>query len=164
MQVQPCNTYAARPAGTSLYRVGQSVFKIYYVDIYGRQHPERFEWDRGELSRETVAQRLAEQELAGVGFVVAFPHIVKVFRYAPEAEILVFVRAFRPADGTEIPLARGEGYVEFACLAEALIAADEYRAWAAAKSVEAYLDSWSDWADAPIVDHAKLRRYFAPGE
>ena len=42
--IKPANTYAARPSGTAIYRHGAHVFKVYYVDIYGREHPERYEW------------------------------------------------------------------------------------------------------------------------
>lgn len=160
MKVATCNRYAARPADTALWRDGRSAFKIYYVDIYGRENPERFEWDRNELSRDVVPRALSAMGLEGVGFVLAFPHIVKVFRWAPSAEILLFVKAFRPADGSPLDLARPEGYVEFACLAEAVVAADEYRLWAAAETVEACLDQWVTWGDLPIVDHGKLARYW----
>ncbi len=160
MKVTSCNSYAARPAGTALWREGKSAFKIYYVDIYGRPQPERFEWDRNDLAREAVPRALAAMGLEGIGFVLAFPHIVKVFRYAPSAEILLFVKAFKPGDGSPIDLDRGDGYVEFACLAEAVVAADEYSLWAAAESVAAYLDHWVTWGDLPIVDHGKLGRYW----
>ena len=70
------------------------------------------------------------------------------------------MRAWRTEDFAPLSVERGEGYVEFACLAEAIIAADEFRFWAEAPSVEAYLERWCDWAEAPILDHAKLRRYF----
>ncbi len=160
MIVKPCNTYAARPAGQRFWQHGPSAFKIYYVDIYGREHPERFEWAPCGLDQAVVPAALATLGVEGVGFVIAFPHIVKVFRWSPQAEILLLVKAFKPADLSPILLDRDEGYVEFACLAEALIAADEYRLWAAATSVAGYLAQWSSWADTPIVDHAKLRRYW----
>lgn len=160
MKVSDCNTYAARPAGRGFYRAGRSAFKIYYVDIYGREHPERFEWPLNDLGQDEVLAALEELEVEGIGFVLAFPHIAKIFRYSPEAEILMLVKAFKPRERTDIPLERGEGYVEFACLAEAVIAAEEYRFWAAAPSVEAYLEQWVEWGELPIVDHRKLQRYW----
>ena len=30
--IRPCNTYAARPAGTAVYVNGKHTFKIYYVE------------------------------------------------------------------------------------------------------------------------------------
>ena len=160
MEITSCNSYAARPAGTRLWRSGKSAFKVYYVDIYGRDHPERFEWDLNELNQDAVPQALDAMGLEGVGFVIAFPHIVKIFRYAPSAEILIFVKAFKPGDGSPIDLDRGDGYVEFACLAEAVIGAEEYKLWAGAPSVETYLDEWVEWGELPIVDHTKLSRYW----
>lgn len=160
MNVKPCNSYAARPAGTALHRSGRSVFKIYYADIYGREQPERYEWDRAAHRRETVTTALDQLGVEGVGFVVAFPHVAKAFRWSPEAETLLLVRAFRPADGSPLSLDRGERYMEFACLAEAVIAAQEYRLWATAPTVEAWLDQWVVWPDLPIVDHTKLGRYW----
>lgn len=161
MKVATCNSYAARPAGAVMWRDGKSAFKVYYVDIYGRRQPQRFEWALHRLGLDVVPRELARQKLEGIGFVLAFPHIVKVFRWAPSAEILLFVRAFETGNGSNISLDREEGYVEFACLAEAVVAAEEYRLWAAADSVEAYLDQWADWGDLPIADHGKLGRYWS---
>jgi len=158
--IKPCNPYIARPAGQALYRRDRHAFKIYYVDIVGRDQPERYEWDRCGRSREALLDALTDADIAGVGFVASFPHITKVFRFAPSAEIIMHVRAFNTADFAEINLQREEGYLEFACYAEALIAADEYRFWAEADAVAAYLEQWSPWAAAPVRDHQKLARYF----
>lgn len=161
MNVKPCNTYAAKSAGTTVYRDGRTAFKVYYVSIYGREHPERYEWDLCDLSCEAVVERLKELGIEGVGFVLAFPHIVKVFRFGPEAETLLNVRAFKPGDGEPIPLERAEGYTEFACLAEADVASREYLLWAAAESVEEYLGKLVTWGPLPIIDHEKLGRYWS---
>ena len=40
--IKPCNPYTARPAGQALYRRDRHAFKIYYVDIVGRDRPERY--------------------------------------------------------------------------------------------------------------------------
>ena len=162
--IKPANTYAAYPGGTATYRNGPHVFKVYYVDITGREHPERYEWALCGRSRESVLNLLAQASVEGIGAVVSFPHITKVFRFAPSAETIMHVRAFKTEDFTEIDLQREEGYLEFACYAEALIAADEYRFWAEARSVQEYLQRWSDWQDAVIVDHTKLGEHFAPRE
>ncbi len=158
-EVKPCNTYAARPSGVATYCDGPTVYKVYYVDIYGRQEPERYEWDRCELPRATAIEHLATAGVEGVGFVVAFPHITKVFRFAPSAETVMHVRAFRTTDFAPLDLQREEGYLEFACYAEAVIAAAEYELWARAKTVEEYLEGTWPGAEARIADHTKLRRY-----
>ncbi len=160
MEIKRCNTYAARPSGTSLYRHGKSAYKIYYVDIYGRSNPERFEWDRCGRSRESVSDGLARVALEGVGAVAAFPHITKVFRFAPSAETIMHVRGFWTPDFSEVDLSREDGFVEFACYAEAIIAAEEYRFWAEAGTVAEYFAQWVQWADAPVVDCAKMARHF----
>lgn len=159
--IKPANTYAARPAGQAFYRRGRHAFKIYYVDIIGRQQPERYEWELCGRHRDDVLAALAQANIEGIGFVVSFPHITKVFRFAPSTETIMHVRAFNTADFTEISLQREEGYLEFACYAEAVIAADEYRFWATAPHVEQYLQAWSAWQEADIADNAKLARHFA---
>lgn len=159
--VTPVNTYVARPAGTEFVRLtdGLSAFKVYFVDIIGRSEPQRFEWDLCGRDRATIAAGLGSAGVSGVGFVTAFPHITKAFRFAPSAETILHVKAYNSADFAAIDLSRPSGYVEFACLAEAVIGADEYRYWAEATCVEEYLKRWCDWPLSPIVDHAKLARY-----
>ena len=160
--IKPCNTYHGKSAGTEMVRMpdGKSAFKVYFVDIVGRKQPERFEWMLSGRSPKDFLAGLAKRGIEGIGFVIAFPHITKVYRYGPNPEIVMNVKAYK-TDGLEpLSLERGEGYVEFACLAEAVIGADEYEFWAKAKSVEEYLKQWSDFADGPIVDHEKLRRYW----
>ena len=158
--IKPCNPYAARPAGTAVYRDGRTAFKVYYVDIYGRQQRERYEWDLCGRPRQEVLEHLRAAGVEGVGAVVSFPHITKVFRWAPSAETICHVRAFWTKDFSEVDLQREEGYLAWACFAEAIIAADEYRFWAEAGSVEEYLARWSEWQDAPVRDNGKLARYF----
>lgn len=158
--VADCRTYAARPSGTSWYRAGLSAFKVYLVDIFGRAQPELYEWDACGHERESLVSALAEAAIEGVGFVIAFPHITKVFRFAPSAETVMQVRAFRTDPFAPLDLAREEGYMEFACLAEAVIACDEYQLWAAAASVEEYLAEWSSWSPVQITEHTKLQAHF----
>lgn len=160
--VKPCNPYSARPSGTAIYENGKSVYKVYYVDIYGREHPERYEWDLSQLSREAVIKSLARIGVEGIGAVVAFPHITKVFRFAPSAETIMHVRGYWTPDFREVDLQREEGFIEFACYAEAIIAAEEYRFWAEADTVEQYLRRWCEWDDAPVGNCRKLAVYFGP--
>ena len=162
--VKPCDTYHAVSAGKDVLRGadGKTVLKVYFINIIGRSDPSKVVWAECGLAKEDFLKALAETDGAeGVGFVTAFPHITKVFRYGPEAETVVNVRAWSTKDMAPLDLSRSDGYVEFACLAEALIAADEYRLWAEAESVAAYLEKWSDWADGPIVRHDKLGVYWS---
>lgn len=159
--VEPCQGYAARPAGRARYANGPHAYKVYYIDITGRRRPELYEWDRCGRDRESVVAGLKRAGLEGIGFVCAFPHVVKAFRFGPENETVLQVRAFRPDDFTELDLGRSDGFIEYACLAESVIADAEYRLWAAAESVDAYLAAWIDWAPAVVVDETKLRRHFA---
>ncbi|NLF18294.1 MAG: hypothetical protein GX595_13735 [Lentisphaerae bacterium] len=162
MKVTPCRSYHARVVEHLAVTMadGRSRFKIYAVSIVGRDQPERYEWAHGGMTLPAFAERFSRGADEGVGFVTAFPHITKVFRYHPEAEILMCVRAFNTRDMTPLDLNRGEGYLEFACYAEALLAADEYRYWAEATSVENYLSRWSAVVDAPVVSAGKLRAWW----
>ena len=158
--IKPSKPYRAHPSGVAIYQSGRHCFKIYYVDISGRPEPARYEWDQCSHTREAVVEKLAQAGIEGVGFVIAFPHITKVFRFAPSAEIVMHVRAYSTDDFSVIDLNREEGYVEFACYAEALIAKDEYDFWGRSGSVAGYLRQWSTWADAIISDEAKLRDHY----
>lgn len=165
MNVTPCRPYHGRIVDHSLAVMadGKSRFKVYFVSIVGRDQPERYEWAHCGLAPAEFVRRFSAGADEGVGFVTAFPHITKVFRYAPEAEILLHVKAFNTRDFAPIDLGRGAGYVEFACYAEAALAADEYHAWARSRTVAEYLDFWSAQQEAPILDHAKLRAWSTAG-
>lgn len=161
--VKPCNTYHAVLSGTDMLRLpnGKSVFKVYFVDIVGRKDPARTVWDQCGFSRQDFLASLAKQQgIEGVGFIVAFPHITKVFRFGPEMETVLNVRGWNTKDMSPLNLSRTEGYVEFACLAEAAIAAEEYAFWAEADSVEDYLTHWSAFKDGPVARHDKLLAYW----
>jgi len=158
--IKPCNTYHAVAAGTSLLRCrdGRSVFKVYFLDIIGRPDPARTVWSASGMTPSVWVKQLDGIEgVEGIGFITAFPHITKAFRFGPEAETVLNVRAWSTRDLKPLDLARGDGYAEFACLAEALLAADEYRLWADAETVEAYLRDWSDAVDCRVARHDKLR-------
>ncbi len=161
--IKPCSAYHAVISDRSLLRNGdgKSAFKIYYVDIVGRENPARTEWDKSGIDKvQFEASLAAAATVEGIGFVTAFPHITKVFRFGPEAETVLNVKAWNTADMSHLDLARSDGYVEFACLAEAVLAADEYLFWAQADSVEEYLSNWSDCADAPVRSNTKLADYW----
>ena len=162
MKISPCKPYRSRTVDRRLCRLpdGKSAFKIYVVSIVGRDEPARYEWGLGPLSPADFEKKLLDSGLAGIGFVVAFPHIAKIFRFAPAMETVLHVRAFRPATLQPQDLGRDEGFVEFACYAEAAIAADEYHAWAKARTVEEYLEFRSGFADGPVAAEAKLAHYW----
>ena len=163
IEIGRCSTYHALVPDRDTFRGpdGKTVFKVYYVDIIGRKDPSRTVWDLCGLEKADFLQSLAGAEgVEGIGFITAFPHITKAFRFGPGAEIVINVRAWNTKDMTDIDLARSQDYVEFACLAEALIAADEFCFWAEADSVDKYLSQWSACTDAPIVRNDKLRQYW----
>ena len=162
MKVSPCRPYQGRVVDRQMAVMadGRSRFKIYFVSIVGRDQPERYEWEHGGLSPREFTTRFAAGPQEGVGFVTAFPHITKVFRFAPECEILLHVRALSTRDLSALDLGRPEGFVEFACYAEAALAADEYHAWAQAQTVAAYLDTWSPCAVADILEPAKMKAWW----
>jgi hypothetical protein len=164
-KIQCANPYAGRMAGREILRGadGLSALKIYFLDITGRADPRRTEWDLCGRSREGFLRDLAARAPEGVGFVTAFPHVTKVFRFSPDAEIVMDVRGFLTPGLADWPLSRPEGWTEFACLAEALIAADEFRLWADSARVEDYLAAWSGFPEARIADPGKMRRYFEAG-
>ena len=101
---KPANPYDARIAGTRLVRPseGRSAFKVYFIDIVGRTDPARYEWDRCPTSRDAFLAALA-RVAEGVGFVTAFPHVTKLFRFGPHAETVLDVRGYRTADLAEYP-------------------------------------------------------------
>ena len=158
--IAPCQSYAARSAGRSLYENGPHAFKVYFIDITGRRQPELYEWDLCGRGRDSVVAGLKRAGVEGIGFVCAFPHIAKAFRFGPESETVLHVRAFRPADFTELDLTRSDGYVEYACLAESVIADAEYRLWAGARTVDEYLGQWVDWQPVAVSDREKLGRHY----
>ncbi len=162
MIIEACSSYQAHVDDFRVVRKtdGKSVFKVYYCSITGRPSPERFEWSKCALDKEQFAEDFAASAYEGVGFLTAFPHIVKVFRFAPKNEILEHVCAFKPQDGGVISLEREEGFYEFACLAEAVLANAEFKYWARANSVEEYLAQRSDETDFAIRNSAKLQQYW----
>ncbi len=164
MNVKPCPPYKSRISGKNEIRAGQkSRFKVYFVDIIERQNRERYEWERAvsrESFLESFAQFLAKSGIEGIGFITAFPHITKIFRFNPDYETVLTVRAFNSHDFSPLSLDRGEAFSEFACLAEALIAKDEYALWAEARSVDEYLKRYSAYTEGDVVEPGKLLDYW----
>ena len=163
MKIAKCRSYHAICTGTNLLRMpdGKSAFKIYYLSIVGRDKPELYQWDRCGLDKEDFENRFTSGEHAGIGFVTAFPHVTKVFRFAPHMETVLDVKAFDTSSMKPCDCARDEGYYEFACYAEALIAAEEYRAWATSSSVADYLTFLCRTRDFPVEMSSKLGVYWA---
>jgi hypothetical protein len=162
MQVAPCRTYHAKAVGRSVLRMpdGKSVFKVYYISVIGREKPELFEWQRSPRTTSDFERTFVTGGHEGVGFVIAFPHVTKVYRFSPEGETILDVREFNTEGMTDRDCSRSDGYHELACYAEAAIAADEYRVWAESGSVNEYFALCSDAADFPVVSHAKLAAYW----
>ena len=161
MEIKTCLPYNSRLDGRGLLRLaaGPSAFKIYYVSIPGRENPGRCDWEHSPLKKPDFEAALAALAPEGAGFVTAFPHITKIFRFAPSGETILHVKAYKTPGLEPLDLARADGYLEFACYAEAELARDEYKAWAGAASVEDYLAYFSPFAGGGIADHAKLARW-----
>jgi len=162
MQIAACRTYHAITSRVSTLTMpdGKSAFKIYYVSIVGRDRPELYEWEHCALTRDEFERTFAEVGHEGVGFAIAFPHITKVFRFAPTMETVLDIREYDTPGMVPKNCDRGDGYHEFACYAEAVLAAEEYHAWARATSVAEYLESRSEAADFPVARNDKLAEYW----
>lgn len=162
MKIAPCRTYHARTVGRGVLRMpdGQSVFKLYYISVIGRDKPEMYEWSRCPRTPTDFEGAFLSGGHEGVGFVLAFPHVTKIYRFSPEMETILDVRECNTEGMTPRDCSRSDGYHELACYAEAAIAADEYRAWAEAATVDAYLSRRSDAADFPVASNTKLAAYW----
>ena len=163
-QVLSCQPYHGSSAGQTVLNMpdGRSVFKLYLLSIIDRDEPVLYDWASSRLSISEFKVRFCEGGYTGVGFVTAFPHITKIFRYAPEVETVVDVRELDMATLAELDCNRSDQYHEISCYAESLIAADEYRAWAKANTVDEYLQFRCSLSDFPIVNHNKLSDYWNP--
>jgi hypothetical protein len=162
MQIATCRPYHAQIVGQSVLRMpdGRSVFKVYYISVIGRDKPEVFEWQHCPRTREDFEKTFLAGSHEGIGFVIAFPHVTKIFRFSPAMETIMDVREFHTEGMRQMGCAREDGYHEFACYAEAAIAADEYRAWARAATVEEYLAFRSTAADFPVASNTKMAAYW----
>lgn len=163
MEFKPCRPYHAILSEKKLLSMpdGKSAFKIYFINIVGRADPSRYEWSQDNASKQCFLDRLRKMPLAGIGFVTAFAHVTKIFRFDPGTETVLSVRAFTTADMSPLDLKRAEDYLEFACYAEALLAAAEYRLWAKAKTVSDYLSAFSSFDDGKIISNTKMADYYS---
>ena len=162
MKFTACRPYHSKTIGREVLRMadGKSVFKVYFLSLVGRDDPSRYEWEHAPFGKEDVLAALNAAPIEGVGFVTAFTHITKVFRFAPSMETVLHIRAFSTRDLAPLDLGRDDGYLEFACYAEAAIAAEEYRAWAQERTVAGYLAKWSGFDDGPVLSRTKLAEHF----
>ena len=65
-----------------------------------------------------------------------------------------------PSDMKVRDCSQDDGFHEFACFAEAIIAAEEYKAWARAESVEEYLKFRCSSEIFPVHANRKLKDYW----
>jgi hypothetical protein len=160
-KIQNCQPYNAHLDGHSLLRMpdGLSVFKVYYLTITGREKRELYEWDHAAHTREEFEKSFLSKGQQGVGFVTCFPHITKVFRFSAANETVLDVREFTTATLQPVDMTRGDAFHELACYAEAVIAAEEYKAWAEAGSVEQYLEYRCVEPHFNIHSNRKLKQY-----
>ena len=162
MQITPCKSYHAQTVGQTVLRMAddRSAFKIYYLSVIGRDKPEQYEWQQCRQKPADFEITFRKGGYEGIGFVTAFPHVTKIFRFSPTTETVLDVREFHTEGMRPMDCSRPDGYHEFACYAEAAIAADEYRSWARVGSVEEYLAFRSHAADFPVASNAKLATYW----
>ena len=139
---------------------GRSRFKVYFLSVIGREQAHLFDWQSCDDTPDDFTNRLVNSGIQGVGFITAFPHITKIFRYSPQAETVVDVRCLDTRSFGDISSDRGDGYYEFACYAEAVIVSDEYGAWAVAQTVPEYLKTFSPSSDYLIASPGKLSAYW----
>jgi len=163
MEIARCRTYHAITSSTTALSMldGRSVFKVYYISIIGRDRPELYEWERCTPGREEFERAFVAGGHEGIGFAIAFPHVTKIFRFAPSMETVLDIREFDTVGMQPKNCERGDGYHEFACYAEAVIAAEEYHAWARATGVREYLDFRCACADFPVASNSKLAEYWS---
>ena len=126
MIVKECDPYNASLIGQSTVTLsdGKSIFKIYFVSRLGRGKPELYEWEHSPLTRESFETTFLASGQEGVGFVIAFPHVTKVFRFSSEKETILDVREYITRDMKVRDCSQDDGFHEFACFAEAVIAAE----------------------------------------
>jgi hypothetical protein len=163
MEIAACRTYHAVLSGSTMLSMpdAKSVYKVYYISIIGRDQPELFEWEHCARSKEEFEQAFAAHGFQGIGFAIAFPHITKVFRFAPTMETVLDIGEFETDGIRPKNCDRGDGFHEFACYAEAVIAAEEYHAWACAASVPEYLETRCSSDAFPVASNDKLARYWS---
>ena len=157
--VKPVSAYTSRPVGVALLRLSdKSAFKVYFMDIVGREEPEKYEWEASGRDRGAAMEQLKGAGLTGVGFICLFPHIAKAFFFGECGETNLYAQAFRgdPFRPSALDYARG---VEVACAGEMDVAAREFALWRKCATVEAYLSEFVVPEECGFANHGKLREY-----
>jgi hypothetical protein len=162
MQLKVAKPYHARLDGRSVIRMpdSKSVFKIYYLSLIGRDDPARYEWEGNLFTKENFEDSFSSSDFEGIGFITAFPHITKVFRFSPYTETVLDVREIDTRLGEDLDVSRPDGSHEFACYAENVIAALELAAWAQAPDVPSYLSFRMNVTEFDIKSNTKLAEYW----
>jgi hypothetical protein len=154
--------YHARLEKFNLIRTqgGKSIFKVYYLSITGRDDPEKYEWESSPFSREEFEEIFLSKKIEGIGFVISFPHITKVFLFSQPVETNLDVSVFQTRNMDLVGGSLEPGWQEFACYAESVIAAQEFDAWAKATRVEEYLDFRCARVEFDIQNHGKMGIFY----
>lgn len=162
MIIKDCKRYQVRMDGFQLLRMrdSKSVFKIYFLSIQGREKPELYDWKQSLQTCDAFINTFLAKSFEGIGFVTSFPHITKVFRFSPYVETVLDVSEFQTVDLIAKNCSRGDGTHEFACLAEAHIAAKEFEFWAESDSVQKYLEFRCEPVPYAILKNTKLSEYW----
>ena len=161
VKVKKGNPYTSKVVGkTQIVLEGtKSAFKIYFIDIQGRDDRAKYEWEHCGRTQEQFLEQLRDLNPEGIGFVTAFPHITKVFQFGPTPETNLYTTAYQTESFEELPLDYNEA-TEVGCAAEILIAAEEFRFWLEAQTVEDYLTKTCDAGDAAFQNHHKMFERF----
>ena len=162
IEVKRGKPYTSKVVGKELLLLDEtrSAFKVYFVDIVGRDEPAKYEWAHCGRTTDDLMAQLREMAPEGIGFVTAFPHITKIFQFGPNPETNLYTRAYKSETFEEMPLDYS-GATEVACAAEALILAEEFKSWLSSGTVDQYLDSMTDAGDASFANHEKMYERFA---
>ena len=163
---EPSVPYTSEPSGTAVLTAGaKSRFKLYFLQILGREDRSRYEWAEARRTKEQTIDQLRSQSLQGIGFACLFPHITKVFSFgSPDGcrETNLYVRAFGGDPLQPIALEYGQS-VEVACAGEMDIACKEFALWRRCANVEEYLEEFVRPSTCGFADHQKLRRFLSTG-
>ncbi len=161
LKIKKGKPYTSKVVGKELvpFHETRCASKVYFVDIVGRDEPAKYEWAHCGRTQDEFVARLREFKPEGIGFVTAFPHITKVFQFGPNPETNLYTRAYHTETFEEMPLDYS-GATEVACAAEALILAEEFKLWLAAKTVDEYLGEFTDAGDAAFANHEKMLQRF----
>jgi hypothetical protein len=99
--------YSSRVVRTQLFRpAARTIFKLYFVSLVGRAQREKYEWGLAAYGIDAFLAQLPGRSLQGVGFITAFPHITKVFRFGPAPETNLHAAAFATPTWEKIALER----------------------------------------------------------